>query len=140
MRLRSATVADKADRRDRGRNNLHITPHRVGVRCMHRASISFDRLSPVFTSSSIALVFFASAKQTAFWVSLRTLLINLLDDIPDTWPILVVSTWETKPEDGGNGGGGGALGDHSYKMGEKSCTALGRWEREEDVFRAFGDL
>ncbi|CAM9878639.1 unnamed protein product, partial [Ectocarpus fasciculatus] len=48
---------------------------------------------------------------------LRTLLINLLDDIPDTWPILVVSTWETKPEDGGNGGGGGsALGDYSYNM------------------------
>lgn len=24
----------------------------------------------------------------------RTLLINLLNDIPDTWPILVVSTWD----------------------------------------------
>ena len=29
----------------------------------------------------------------------RTLLINLLEDIPDTWPILVVSTWETKSDD-----------------------------------------
>ncbi|CAN0227050.1 unnamed protein product, partial [Scytosiphon promiscuus] len=55
---------------------------------------------------------------------LRTLLVNLLDDIPDTWPILVVSTWETKCEqDGVNGGaaregggrGGGALGDY-YNM------------------------
>ena len=30
----------------------------------------------------------------------RTLLVNLLEDIPDTWPILVVSTWETKSDDG----------------------------------------
>lgn len=26
---------------------------------------------------------------------------NLLQDIPDSWPILVVSTWETRAEDGG---------------------------------------
>ena len=29
----------------------------------------------------------------------RTLLINLLDEIPDTWPILVVSTWDTCLDD-----------------------------------------
>lgn len=47
-----------------------------------------------------------------FLSPLRTLLINLLDDIPDTWPILVLSTWEDKPDDASSGGGGGgALGD-----------------------------
>lgn len=34
----------------------------------------------------------------------RTLLVNLLEDIPDTWPILVVSTWETKSDEGEAGG------------------------------------
>lgn len=49
---------------------------------------------------------------------LRTLLINLLDDIPDTWPVLVVSTWEGKPGDASNGEGGGAFGDgHNMGLG-----------------------
>lgn len=50
--------------------------------------------------------------------SLRTLLVNLLDDIPDTWPILVVSTWEGKPGNASHGEGGGALGDdHGVGLG-----------------------
>lgn len=70
---------------------------------------------------------------------LRTLLVNLLNDIPDTWPILVVSTWEDNPNDGrnergGSGGGGGALGVcHNLGMGglhgtmEKFVGVVGVW-------------
>lgn len=68
-------------------------PARVARRCTH--------------GSAVSRFFFVGLR----W-SLRTLLINLLDDIPDTWPILVVSTWEGKPGNASNGEGGGALGGH----------------------------
>lgn len=33
-----------------------------------------------------------------------------MDDIPDTWPILVVSTWETRADFADASGGGGGAG------------------------------
>ncbi|CAM9995195.1 unnamed protein product, partial [Laminaria digitata] len=77
-------------------------------------------------------------EDTAVHPHLRTLLVNLLEDIPDTWPILVVSTWETKSDDGeaagplggfdaggaeayGYRGGGGA---HASRSGKQLISAL----------------
>lgn len=89
-----------------------------------------------------------------FWLvglSLRTLLVNLLDDIPDTWPILVVSTWEGKPGESINGEGG-ALGDGGHNtnidvgmgmgmgMGgshgtmDVHCAADDDWEKKSGLF------
>lgn len=67
----------------------------------------------------------------------RTLLVNLLNDIPDTWPILVVSTWEIRAEDDNaapgltgadpygdaDGVGGGAFGLHGGRGSPASRSA-----------------
>lgn len=54
-----------------------------------------------FTSAPLrfAVLFFCPSP-----LPVRTLLVNLLRDIPDTWPILVVSTWEEPRRDEGDAG------------------------------------